>query len=208
MKAGRAGRAAYIAVGIAALGLVVYGVSRGIARLVAPEAATPAATASAPPDAQVARISATLFFHSATDEYLVAVRREVPLGDTVNEQGRQILAAELQAAPPPLVSVIPPGTALRGFYVTERGDAFVDLSSDAATAHPGGSTAELLTVYAIVNAVTANLPTARRVQILIDGKEVDTLAGHVDLRRPLAPDMSLVQPNGRTPNGTPNVNTN
>ena len=39
--------------------------------------------------------------------------------------------------------------------------------------------------YAIVNAVTANLPAVQRVQILIDGKEVDTLAGHVDLRRPL-----------------------
>ena len=38
--------------------------------------------------------------------------------------------------------------------------------------HPGGSTAELLTVYALVNSLTANLPTIRRVQILIDGQEV------------------------------------
>jgi hypothetical protein len=43
-----------------------------------------------------------------------------------------------------------------------------------------------------VNAVTANLPAARRVQILIDGKEADTLVGHVDLRRPLTRDDSLV----------------
>jgi hypothetical protein len=34
--------------------------------------------------------------------------------------------------------------------------------------------------------LTENLPTITRVQILIDGREVDTLAGHVDLRRPLA----------------------
>jgi hypothetical protein len=27
----------------------------------------------------------------------------------------------------------------------------------------------------------------------VDGKEVDTLAGHVDLRRPLARDASLVK---------------
>ena len=31
-----------------------------------------------------------------------------------------------------------------------------------------------------------------RVQILIDGKEVDTLAGHVDLRRPLAKSLEWV----------------
>ena len=66
---------------------------------------------------------------------------------------------------------------LRAFYVTERGDAFVDLSSDVVRGHPGGSLNELLTVYAIVNAVAANLPAARRVQILVDGKEADTHRG-------------------------------
>ncbi len=34
--------------------------------------------------------------------------------------------------------------------------------------------------------------TVQRVQILIDGREIDTLAGHVDLRRPLTADLSLV----------------
>jgi hypothetical protein len=41
--------------------------------------------------------------------------------------------------------------------------------------------------------VIANLPAIQRVQILIGGKEVDTLAGHVDLRRPLRLDLSLVK---------------
>jgi hypothetical protein len=92
--------------------------------------------------------------------------------------------------------VIPAETPLRAFYVTSRGDAFVDLGAQAVTGHPGGSTTELLTIYSIVNTVTANLPSARRVQILIDGKEVDTLAGHVDLRRPLEPNMALVKAEG------------
>ena len=82
---------------------------------------------------------------------------------------------------------------LRAFYVTERGDAFVDLSFEATSGHLGGSSTELLTVYAIVHAVTANLAAIQRVQILIDGREADTLAGHVDLRRPLQPDLSLVR---------------
>jgi hypothetical protein len=69
----------------------------------------------------------------------------------------------------------------------------VDLSPEVSSGHPGGSLNELLTVYAIVNAVSANLPATRRVQILIGGKEADTLAGHVDLRRPLTRDDSLVR---------------
>ena len=51
---------------------------------------------------------------------------------------------------------------------------------------------ELLTVYTIVNALLTNLPTLQHVQILIDGREADTLAGHVDLRRPLKKNDSLL----------------
>ena len=51
---------------------------------------------------------------------------------------------------------------------------------------------ELLTVYTIVNALLTNLPTLQQVQILIDGREADTLAGHVDLRRPLKKNDNLL----------------
>ena len=54
-----------------------------------------------------------------------------------------------------------------------------------ARAHTGGSLDEALAVFALVNALTVNLPDITAVQILIDGKEVDTLAGHIDLRHPL-----------------------
>ncbi len=61
----------------------------------------------------------------------------------------------------------------------------MDLSQEVVTGHTGGSLDEALTVYAIVNAVTTNLPDVTGVQILIGGKQVDTLVGHLDLRHPL-----------------------
>ena len=178
--------------GLAVLVLIAASIARmyGPMRTAPPEA-PPAGAPSAPKE--TAHITATLFFGTPDGQALAPMRREVPLAETVVEQGRQILTSQLAEIPPaPYVGVIPSGTMLRAFYVTERGDAFVDLSSDVVRGHPGGSLNELLTVYAIVNAVTANLPAARRVQILIDGKEADTLAGHVDLRRPLTRDDSLV----------------
>ena len=42
----------------------------------------------------------------------------------------------------------------------------------------------MLTIYTIVNALTENLPAVTAVQVLVDGKEVDTLAGP---RRPAPP---------------------
>jgi hypothetical protein len=55
---------------------------------------------------------------------------------------------------------------------------------------------EFLTVYAIVNAITINMPDITAVQVLVDGREVDTLAGHLDLRHPLRRGIRWVQ---RTP---------
>lgn len=177
-----------------------WAVSRGLDRLTGVQPANePSANPAAPSAAGVAHITATLFYGSSDGQALVPVRREVPLAEGVVPQGREILAAQLQTAPEGLVAVIPEGTALRAFYITERGDAFVDVTGDVSSRHAGGSTTELLTVYALVHAVTANLPTIRRVQILIDGREADTLAGHIDLRRPLAPDPTLVRETTNSP---------
>ena len=184
---------------VAATALVLvaaWGLTRGLEFLMRPPTETRAPASEPEQPSTVPHITATLFYASEDGRLLVPVRREVPLAEGPVEQGKQIMIAQLEPAPAPLVSAIPAGTVLRAFYVTERGDAFVDLSAEASTMHPGGSAAELLTVYTIVNAVTANLPAIMRVQILLDGKEVDTLAGHMDLRRPLQRNESIVQPEG------------
>ncbi|MBI4886480.1 MAG: GerMN domain-containing protein, partial [Acidobacteria bacterium] len=194
--------AAAIGSGVLLVVLLAWAVMRGLERLAGvppPAGDRSAAAAPAPPPPGVPRITATFFYGSEDGEALVPVRREVALADGTVPQAREILLAQLQGAPAPYTSVIPDGTALRAFYATERGDAFVDLSGEISARHPGGTFTELLTVYAIVHAITANLPTIQRVQILVDGREVDTLAGHVDLRRPLEADPSLVRDEPQTP---------
>jgi spore germination protein GerM len=179
-------------VGAGLLALMAWGVDAGLQRLVRIRPApVPAAPAAAP--VQTAHITATLFYGSADGLSLMPVRQEVPLAEGVVAQGSQILRAMLQRVPAPYLPVIPPGTTLRAFYVTNSGDAFVDLSAQVSQGHPGGTHAELLTVYAIVNAVTANIQGVQRVQILIDGKEADSVAGHIDIRRPLQRDASMVR---------------
>ena len=124
---------------------------------------------------------------------LTGVERDIAYGEGATEQAREIVAAQIAAVPEPLVSAVPDGTTLRAIFITDRGDAYVDLSGTIVSGHPGGVTNELLTVYSIVDALTANLPAVTAVQILVDGKEVETLAGHVDLRRPLEKNASLIQ---------------
>jgi spore germination protein GerM len=183
-----------LGIGAIAIAAIAGGwwLSRTLSRR-APVAPAPGTTAAAAPAADARKITATLYYVSDDGMSLVGVHREVAFGDTVLEQARQIVITQLAAAPQPLVSAIPPDTTLRALYVTDRGDAFVDLSPDVRTKHTGGALDELFTVYSIVNALTTNLPAVKRVQILIEGQEVDTLAGHVDLRHPLQKNLKWVK---------------
>jgi spore germination protein GerM len=153
--------------------------------------AQPAAPTSQPP--AVARIKATLFFASQDGRGLVPVEQEIPLAEGIVGQARALVEAQLTATPPaPYLSAIPEGTKLRAIFISERHEAFVDLDATIRDKHPGGSMNELFTVYTIVNAVTTNLRDVESVQVLIDGREADTLAGHVDLRRPLRKNEGLI----------------
>jgi spore germination protein GerM len=156
-------------------------------RLLNPPGRRPAAGTPAPArQADAARrIKATLYYVAPDGLRLVASERDVRYAEGVSNQARSIVEALLEPAPEGLASAIPRGTELRGLFVGERGDAYVDFSGSLRTNHPGGSSSEILTVYAIVAALTKNLPAVTSVQILVEGHEVDTLAGHVDLRRPL-----------------------
>jgi hypothetical protein len=187
----RAGVIAGVAVAFAALAwLLFFGLPRWYG-----SAATSAAAAAAPtaPPAAGRKIKARLFYVRDDGARLVGVERDVPFSEGTAQQAKEILIAQIAPVAEPFVSAIPPGTSLRAVFVTEKGDAYVDLSRDASAAHPGGSLNELLTVYTIVNALTVNLPAVSGVQVLVNGKEVDTLAGHVDLRRPLAKNLAWVQ---------------
>ncbi len=155
----------------------------------------------APVEAATPRIKARLFYLTADGMRLQPSEQDVEFGATTTAQARRLIEAQLQPPQPPLVSAVPAGTTLKELFLTDRGEAYVDLSAELSKNHLGGSLDEILTVYTLVSALTENLPSITRVQILIDGREVDTLAGHVDLRRPLARSSEWIQPTPAAPAG-------
>lgn len=210
MNAGRvAAWTVIVAMLVTALGAALVVVPRYLA-----QNAEPSEPVEPAPPAATRHIKATLYYVSEDGLRLVPVEREVPYGQGVLEQARRLVEAQVTPPAAPLVSAVPAGTTLRALYVTDRGDAYVDLSPEVSSAHPGGALDELLTVYSIVNVLTTNLPSLAAVQILVNGRQVDTLAGHVDLRRPLARSALVIQappeaappaalPGQTTPPGTP-----
>ena len=162
--------------------------------LVAPRWFAPAPVAPRPEvTSTVTRtIRATLYYVSPEGTSLVPIDREVPFAEGPVEQAKRIVEAQVAPPPPGHLSAVPPGTSLRALYIGESREAYVDLTREIASGHPGGSLNEALTVYTIVGVLTTNLPAIASVHLLVDGHEVDTLAGHIDLRRPIRPSSEWI----------------
>ena len=136
--------------------------------------------------------SITLYFLSENDNYLHAEKRDIIDHPSAVHQAIQAIQELLKGSQNGLLSPIPMDTELREFFITKRGVAYVDFSGEIREEHLSGTSAEMGTVFAVVNTLTYNFKSIRRVFILIDGSEKETLAGHIDLSRPLLPRYDLV----------------
>ncbi len=114
--------------------------------------------------------------------------RELKAGQKPEEVAVNILLGEAPKDKK-LSSAFPAGVKLRGLKV-ENSMAVADLSKDIIK--PGGSMPEMLMVYSLVNTLT-EFPAIKNVQILIEGKKVETISGHMDVFDPLKRNDSLVK---------------
>ena len=150
-----------------------------------PKSQAPAVESAAPK-------SVTLFFLSDDDEKLHGEIREIASGATPAAEAERALAELVKGSAKDLLAPLPAETRVRQVFVTKEGVAYVDFSRDVAEKFSYGSSAELSAVYAVVNTLAFNFKSIKKVVILIEGSERETLAGHVDLTRPFLPDYSLV----------------
>jgi hypothetical protein len=148
--------------------------------------------ASPPPPDPARKISVRLYFEQQERSALLPEDREIPYSTDLSQQIRTVVEELVKGSLSGHLPPLPAETKVLGVFVSARGTAFVDLSKEATLGGVAGSLGERLSVYALVNSVTANFPAIRRVQILVDDRPAETFAGHVDLSRPLWPDMTLV----------------
>lgn len=144
-------------------------------------------------------ISVKLFFESKGGPGLVMEERTVPFSADLGEQVRVVVEELIRGSQTGLEATLVPETKVLDVFVAPRGIGYVDLSKHASEGQHEGSDAELLAVYSVVNSVTVNLPSIKRVQILLDGRPASTLAGHVDISRPLTSDMTFLAASTLTP---------
>lgn len=186
--AGRLALVAFLAVAVVVLAVVFF--RSGGREQIRAKASAAAGTSSRPAGRPGESRAVTLFFSSEDDGLLHPEERQIPAGAATAEEAAAAVRELIQGSGDGLLPVLPAGTRLRRLFITKEGIAYVDFSREIAD-QPWGSSEELATVYSVVNTLVFNFPAIKRVFILIEGAERETLGGHVSLREAFLPQFSL-----------------
>lgn len=125
-------------------------------------------------------VAAKIFWADGPDR-LAPVEIQLPLSADPVQRSKQVLHALIAAAPTAEQRTLPADTELLAFYVLPDGTGIADFSDAVVSEIPSGILSEEMTVDSIVQTLENNVPSLRRLKILIHGQEAETLAGHVDL---------------------------
>jgi hypothetical protein len=137
----------------------------------------------------------TLYFPSVDQGVLLAETRSLALAANDTDRIHQILLALIEGSHQGHSRPLPPSTDVRAVFLTPDGTAYLDFSSDVLAGFAPGIASESLAIYSVVNSLTANIPTVKKVRLLLLGQEIETLHGHADLSDGYVPDLARVAPN-------------
>jgi len=133
-----------------------------------------------------------VLYFPGSDETLHAETRALALATDPEDRVRQIVLALIEGSAQGRSRALSASAEVQGVFLAADGTAYLDLSQGALNDFNPGIASESLAVYAVVNSLAANLPEVKRVQFLVQGREVDTLDGHADLTGPYAADQAWV----------------
>ena len=114
---------------------------------------------------------------------LVGVNREIMIDDNEDKYKAAVEAVMTPPTEKNLTSVAPNNSSLISVKVKD-GTALVNLNKNIKTGFIGGSTGEEFLIGSVVNTLT-EFKEVNAVKFLIEGQEVETLAGHMDLSEPI-----------------------
>jgi spore germination protein GerM len=134
-----------------------------------------------------------LYFSDRDGEYLIGEKRRITKKPDLKEEAKEAIIELIKGPREPLTPTLPPRTKCLNLRLDEKGVAVVNFNKAFSKDHPGGSSAEIMTTYSIVNSLTLNFPKIKQIQILVEGKPIETIAGHLSLKQPISPNPSLIK---------------
>jgi hypothetical protein len=135
-----------------------------------------------PPPASGPTESVTLYVADDNAGVLMARGAQIPLPGGRQQRAEELLRALLRIYQRPgAAHPMAAAADIRSIYLVDPGAAVIDLNGAFADQHRSGVLSEQMTVNSLVETLAMNVPGIRRVNILVEGKRRETLAGHADL---------------------------
>jgi len=128
----------------------------------------------------------SLYFSDPNTGKLVPETREIVALDNRSEKARMIVEELLAGPRSKLVPTLPNTAKIRDVYLDKHGRLYLDFSNEFISGQVGGTSSELETIGSIIKTISHNLPGIIQVQLLVDGKEIPTLAGHIKADAPFS----------------------
>ncbi|MEN6623141.1 MAG: GerMN domain-containing protein [Smithella sp.] len=135
-----------------------------------------------------------IYFSDQQERFLVPEKRYVYIENDSTSQVREITKALVDGSKTKLVNTFPAGTSVKDVRVDDEGTAFINFNKNLIKLHPGGSTAEMATIYSLTNSVTENVSSVKKVKILVDGKDLPSIKGHISTKNAFVPNPDLFAP--------------
>jgi len=135
-----------------------------------------------------------LYFSDQNERFLIPEKRYIPKEENDEAKAKDLVKALLEGSKTKLVSTFPEGVTLDNITIDDKQTAYVSFGKNLIKQHPGGSASEMATIYSLTNTLTRNVNSIKKVKLLIDGKEVDSIRGHVDTRQPFTMNKDMVAP--------------
>jgi hypothetical protein len=137
---------------------------------------------------------AIIYFSDPQERFLMPEKRYVIKEEDPALQAKEIVKALLEGSKERLVNTFPAGVTIRDVKMDDGGTAFVNFNKNLTKLHPGGSTAEMASIYSLTNSITENVPDVKKVKILMEGKELLSIKGHISTKNAFRPDPELIVP--------------
>lgn len=128
----------------------------------------------------------TLYVADDAAGTLRARSAQIPLPGGRQQRAEELLRALLRIYQQPgAAHPLAPAADIRSIFLVDPGAAVIDLNAAFADLHRSGVLSEQLTVNSLVETLAVNVPGIQRVNIVVEGKTRETLAGHADLTEAL-----------------------
>jgi hypothetical protein len=137
---------------------------------------------------------AIIWFSDQQELLLVGEKRYIVRQSDAAAQAKEVVKALLDGSKTGNVNTFPTGVSLRDVKIDEAGIAYVNFAASLTKLHPGSSSTEMASINSLTNSLTQNVPEIKKVKILVEGRELISIKGHISTSKAFLPNPDLLVP--------------